>query len=244
MFFSRLNGVPLGDAGMERLVNGMIDIHVHRLGEEATMTQEQLKAIKEAAHGMVANVIGDVLASSSVPSVASTTSDASEGTKQLISKMEENKQAEPEGCSLRQLDLGDCGITDTGMQHIAKLVAANIGITKLELSGNKHISDSGWKVLADAIKTNVQLKTLSLDYSKIWDSHVAILVEGLKENKTLISLDLEGNKITTDGAKKILEMLREHNTTLCDITLVPGNMVDEDVLQQIKEVLQERTRSS
>ena len=230
--------MPLGDNGVETLVDGIIARYVKSKGDNTT--PEQMTAVKEAAHSVVSDVIKDVLTSSSV---ASTQSEASDGTKQLINKMEEQEAArssEGHGLALRQLDLGDSDVTDAGMTSIAKLVAANTGITKLDLSGNRNVGTSGWRDLAHALKTNTEILTLSLDYNKLGDDDLSVLIEGLRENKTLQSLDLESNKITDDGAAMILDLLSV-NTTLCDVTLMPGNKVSDNVISVVKKVLDQRS---
>ena len=154
--------------------------------------------------------------------------------------MTEGTTSEGQRLPLRQLNLGDVDVTDAGMTSIAKLIAANIGITKLDLSGNENVGTSGWRDLAQALKKNTEIQTLSLDYNKLRDDDLSVLIEGLKENKTLRSLDLESNKITNDGAAE-MKYLLSVNTTLCDVTLIPGNKVSDDVIKVLKGVLDQRS---
>jgi len=146
--------------------------------------------------------------------------------------------------ALRQLDLGDSDVTDAGMTSVAKLVAANTGITKLDLSGNRNVGTSDWESLSEALKTNTELKSLSLDYNKLTDADLQVIITGLHGNKTLQSLDLESNKITDEGGRMILELLSSGNSALCDVTLMPGNKVSDDVISQIKQVLDGRNGSA
>lgn len=91
-------------------------------------------------------------------------------------------------------------------------------------------------LIADALRKNSHILSLSLDYNDLGDAGAAILAEALTENNTLKELDLEGNKIGEEGAQKILEMLKV-NDVLQDVTLFRGNNISDETLEQINAQL-------
>ena len=86
------------------------------------------------------------------------------------------------------------------------------------------------------MKHNTFITTLSLDYNNLGDDGAKLISEALRENKTLVSVDLEGNKIGQVGAQNLLYACRE-NKSLRDITLMPGNRMDDQALQDIKNAV-------
>ena len=225
----------MGDKGVETLVKGLIKIH-----KSGQVSPEEMEAIKSAAHDIVADVMGDALNSSSLESMVSAGSNQSGSkgsTGEIVAAMESKSAS---GLRLRQLDIGDCQMTNKGAAQIARLISANTPISNLSLTGNKDITEEGWEAIADALKFNRHIVTLSLDYNRLSDTGAALIAGALKVNKTLKSLDLEGNKIGDLGAEKILAAMSD-NTTIQDVTLMPGNNIKETLLMEIRELLLSRT---
>ena len=100
----------------------------------------------------------------------------------------------------------------------------------------------GWREIADALKKNEKLRTLSLDYNKITDEDVAVIADGLRHSTTLRSVDLEANRIRDEGGRILLDVVKE-NEKLIDVTLMPMNQIDASILTQIKDILDDRIRS-
>ena len=140
---------------------------------------------------------------------------------------------------LEQLDVGDCRITDQGIQSLARLVQADTRIDNLCLTGNRSIGEAGWRAFGRALRDNSIIKTCSMDYAAMGDKGVIGLLEGAEGNKTLRSLDFEGNMIGDDGGQKILEFVRKH-PTLNDVVMMPGNHISQTLVDQIKQVLSQR----
>ena len=161
-------------------------------------------------------------------------SDGSSGS-QTVAALESQK-SRGSGLNLQQLDIGDCRLTDVGARHVAKLIELNTPITNITLSGNKGITSDGWSYIADALKRNTVLTTLSLDYNSLGDDGASLIAETLRENKTLVSLDLEGNKIGQAGAQNLLSALKQ-NKSIRDITLMPGNRIDDQAQKDIKNAI-------
>ena len=164
-------------------------------------------------------------------------SDGSNGTQTaaLVAAIE-SQNYRGSGLKLQQLDIGDCHMTDVGARQVAKLIELNMPITNLALSGNKGITSDGWRNIAEALERNTFITTLSLDYNNLGDDGAKLISEALRENKTLVSLDLEGNKIGQAGAQNLLYALRE-NKSVRDITLMPGNRIDEQALKDIRNAV-------
>ncbi len=142
------------------------------------------------------------------------------------------------GLNLKQLDIGDCGMTDQGARDIARLILLNTPITTLSFTGNKNVTPAGWRVIAQALLRNKKITTLSLDYNNLGDDGARVLAEALKLNRTLISLDLEGNKIGQAGGEYLLSAV-DRNSTVEDMTLMPGNKITDETLEKIKQKLNE-----
>ena len=146
------------------------------------------------------------------------------------------KDATVEGFGLRELDIGDCQITDKGASCIARLIALDTPIETLALNACPGVTERGWGEIADALQKNTHLKTLSLDYCQLGDTSVEIIAKGLENNQSLTTLDLEANGITEKGAKKLHELVHV-NSVIKDITLMPGNKISESTVNEIKEWL-------
>ena len=164
-------------------------------------------------------------------SYMTTTVDASE---------EDSPDAEvPVRLQLKMLDIGACGATDVGIREVAKLVASNIGLMTLSLTGNKDIGDDVWIEFGDALRTNSQIKSLELHHNGFGDAGTSAVVDGVRDSSTITSLDLEGNRMEDAGALKVLDLLRT-SSSLRSVQLQSGNNISEEILAEIDEVMKSK----
>ena len=148
---------------------------------------------------------------------------------------------ENEASAVSTLDVGDCGLGNEGATQIARLLESNSTITDLNISANQ-ITQQGWRAISEALKKNTKLRTLSLDYNQITDEDLAVLADGFRHCTSLRSVDLEANRISDEGGRILLDVLRE-NEKIIDLTLMPMNTIDQSILDQIKDILDNRIRS-
>lgn len=163
----------------------------------------------------------------------------SDGVKIIVDGLlpdDESTGAPPSGCKIKELDIGDTTLGDSGVEEIARLLESNTDLKTLNMNGNPAITVQGWKRLGKSLKKNKNLTHLTLDFNKIGDEGLSALVKGLKDNLTLKSLDLEDTGLTEDGGKKIVELLKS-NTTILDITVSPGNMISDKTQDEIRNYL-------
>lgn len=224
----RLHGSRLGDEGIKILVDGLIDKH-----NSSQIPPEQMEAIQKRAQDVVADVMQEALLTT-----ADDPSDPDNSSAVIAAMAAQKRKDSYQQQGLTQLDLGDCEISNDSALDVARLISQNTPISTLNLTGNKTISAIGWADIADALKVNHYIHTLSLDYNDLGDMGATILSDALRENTTLRFLDLEGNRIREAGGYALLAALRE-NQTLRDITLMPGNDMPEQLLGQIKQILAE-----
>ena len=199
--------------------------------------------IRRKAKDVVADVMYDALHSSSLESIVTAGSSAStEGSiAKLLAESERLTAGNLSGLALKQLDVGDCQMTTTGATAMAEVIAHSLPIENLSLTGNKEVDIMGWDGIAEALKVNTVITTLSLDYNNLGDGGAAVIAEAVGENKSLKSIDLEGNKIGEEGGRKILEAIRKR-PNVQDITLMPGNNIPPSLLQEIKDELASNAR--
>lgn len=134
---------------------------------------------------------------------------------------------------LKMLDIGACGMTDSGAHSLSRLISANVGLTSLSLTGNKTISIEGWLAIGDSLAQNVQLETLEIHHNGLGDRGVAALVVGLLHNKTLRTVDVEGNQIGDVGARRVLEWLRSDGG-FRTVYVRLGNDISDELVAEIE----------
>ena len=162
---------------------------------------------------------------------------ADKGVQVIIEAILENPSP-----SLMNLDLGDCGLTQDGAEHIARLIENNNSITILTISGNS-IQLEGWQKISKALSSNTSIENLSLDFNKIGDAEAIVIAEGLQRCKSLRSVDLEGNKIGDNGGRRLFEAVKL-NKSIVDLTLVPMNQISREIVDEIKEFLDQRAKGN
>ena len=144
--------------------------------------------------------------------------------------------------SIMNLDLGDCGLTQDGAKHIAKLIEHNSTVSVLTISGNT-IQLEGWQNISKSLSTNSTLEILSLDYNKIGDEEAISIAEGIRGCKSLRSVDLEGNRIGDEGGRKLFDAVKA-NKSIVDLTLLPINQISKEIVDEVKDFLKEREKGN
>ncbi len=123
---------------------------------------------------------------------------------------------------------------NVGAVALADALKENRMLTSLSL-GSSQIGDEGARALAEALKVNRTLTSLDLWDNNIGDEGARALAEILKENETLTSLGLMYNQIGDEGAGALAEALKE-NRTLTSLDLA-GNGIGDAGARALAEVL-------
>ena len=137
---------------------------------------------------------------------------------------------------IKELDLGDTNITDSGIAEISYLLESSATLTSLNLNGNKKVTTAGWARLGQAIGRNNTLKHLSLDFCPLGDNGIEALAKGLRVNKSLQSLELECTGLTERGGLILRDLLRE-NTSIHQLSAMPGNSISAGMVEEIRKYL-------
>lgn len=126
---------------------------------------------------------------------------------------------------LKQLDISNNEITDTGIKEIGRSLKSNTGLVCFNLSNNKFMLD-GVKELFKGIKINQSIKELNISYNS-WANGTLLskeLVVPFQFNKSLTKLHISHADINDDLFKIICEAL-ELNDTL-EYLDVSGNSIE------------------
>lgn len=102
-----------------------------------------------------------------------------------------------------------------GLQQLCAGLAANAGVTLLDLSQNS-IRHEGAKLIADMLLQNEAIRTIHLGHNGLcrvgYSSHARQIVETLKHNKTLTYLSLHNNFLQPDVLEALAKVLPLTNT--------------------------------
>jgi len=113
------------------------------------------------------------------------------------------------GCpQLVRLDLSCNNIGDEGAKMIADALKVNQRLKTMSLIGNI-IGDDGAKFIADTLKDNHCLKMLLLSNNSICDDGAKMIADAMKVNHSLRTLVLSDNKISSDGKEYLSKIKRE-----------------------------------
>ena len=113
------------------------------------------------------------------------------------------------GCpQLVRLDLSCNNIGDDGAKQIADALKVNQRLKTMSLIGNI-IGDDGAIFIADALKDNHCLKMLLLSNNSICDDGAKMIADAMKVNHSLMTLYLSDNKISSDGKEYLSKIKRE-----------------------------------
>mmetsp|Transcript_32964 Transcript_32964/g.87113 ORF Transcript_32964/g.87113 Transcript_32964/m.87113 type:complete len:300 (+) Transcript_32964:58-957(+) len=123
--------------------------------------------------------------------------DAQKATTQWY-KLFKTLEAAPQFGSLSCLELPDCGLSSTALEHLTHAIleqeqrAAGARITRLVLDGND-LGDSGMGPLASLLRLSSNIEALHLRNVGITETGVSQVISGLVSNKSLRLLDLRNN---------------------------------------------------
>ena len=207
----------MGDDGIRQLVDALLQQH----GKNNVAPE-----IQSATN----DIVSDVMSAAFLKE---------DGDNQSEDREVSEKRQQTSGLCMKQLDIGDCRLTSESADHIARLIEASTNISSLSLTGNADIDKEGWKKIALSLQKNNTLTTLSLDYCNLGSAGMISIARALKNNTSLKSIDLEGNKIGEAGAKSLLSTLGGKNG-LEDITIMPGNTINETTITAIRESIASR----
>ncbi|CAH1772599.1 unnamed protein product, partial [Owenia fusiformis] len=228
-----LHGNPLGCEGVRNIVNGLKDISsgtndVTRDNENRNMGSA--RTIETVASDLVSDAMSNAIRSES-PILMD--------RDEILSPR--NKIAQIQ-LKLNRLDLGDTKIDDEAISDIQRLLEFDfLKITTLNLSGNRKVTHDGWSQLAETLKNHKTVHTLSLDYNRLGDKGADIIGGLLATNNKLRCVDLEGNNMSDEGGNAILQGVKKNSGTLLDITLTPGNKINENLIDEIREAVRDKS---
>eukprot|EP01028_Stygiella_incarcerata_P005262 TRINITY_DN2238_c1_g1_i1.p1 TRINITY_DN2238_c1_g1~~TRINITY_DN2238_c1_g1_i1.p1 ORF type:complete len:255 (+),score=61.76 TRINITY_DN2238_c1_g1_i1:881-1645(+) len=131
-----------------------------------------------------------------------------------------NERIQNEGCigiveqlesnsSLRELNLGVCGIDSGCSVSIQHMLERNTVLVKLDISWNERFGDEGCIRMADALEKNCSLKELFLGGCEIGTKGAFRMGQMLEKNSFLLKLFLDCNeRIGDEGFARIAEALK------------------------------------
>lgn len=154
----------------------------------------------------------------------------------LISKaLERNTYLTSLDLSVNELGLG-------GAQCLAELLRTPATTLQvLQLHGN-YLGAAGVAAICDAVKTNKELRRLTMGNNHATDESAAAIAAMLEGNYTLEELDLRLNSLTAVGVKAIAQHGLAKNTSLRSLTL-SGNQVGPVGANELTHVLSAHQRS-
>ncbi|XP_039219566.1 tropomodulin-4 isoform X2 [Crotalus tigris] len=95
---------------------------------------------------------------------------------------------------------------------LAKIRSNDRDLDEVNLNNIKDIPIQTLREICEAMKTNTQVKKLSLVATRSNDPVAQAVAEMLKENKTLQSLNIESNFITSAGMMDVIKAMKENGT--------------------------------
>ena len=107
--------------------------------------------------------------------------------------------------------------TDEAASCLGSILRADRSLSKLQLDGDKGISEVGWKAIFEGILGNVRtvLSDVSLGRCTLTDSNAECLGAVLRSNSSITRLNLRWNEQVTDrGWKALLDGLKRNKTVV------------------------------
>ncbi|XP_026106952.1 NACHT, LRR and PYD domains-containing protein 3-like [Carassius auratus] len=111
--------------------------------------------------------------------------------------------------------LSNCDLTEESCSALASVLSSDSSsLRDLDLSNND-LKDSGIKLLSDGLKENCNLKKLRLSNCSVTEEGYKALASALRSNPShLIELDLTGNDPGQSGVKELSDLLQDPNCQL------------------------------
>ncbi|KAK7126564.1 hypothetical protein R3I94_017908 [Phoxinus phoxinus] len=130
-------------------------------------------------------------------------------------------------CKLEILRLSQCAVAEESCLDLASVLSSDSSSLKdLDLSNN-NLKDSGAKLLSDGLKENFKLEKLRLSDCSITEEGYKALALALRSNPShLIELDLTGNDPGQSGVKELDDLLQDPNCKLKTLRFL-GPAADE-----------------
>lgn len=130
--------------------------------------------------------------------------------------------------------------TTDPIQAAEQLSKNDPAVNDLNLNNIKHITRDTFKRLFESLKTNTNLKTLSLCNVGLTDGPTAKLVEALKENKTLKTINIESNFLSGLMIRSLVEAILDQQAVLefraCNQRpSILGNRIEMDVTKLVEK---------
>ncbi|EGD73826.1 hypothetical protein PTSG_05519 [Salpingoeca rosetta] len=140
--------------------------------------------------------------------------------------------------TLESLDVGETDADCSAVIAYAAALAGNTALKSLNLDRLVSFTqqEEGTVHIAEMLKQNTTLTSLSMQKHGMTDFGVGRLCQALKDNATLATLDLSCNKITRDGAAELGRVLQT-NTSLRSLQLNNNSLEDEGASILMKAVV-------
>ncbi|XDV23338.1 hypothetical protein PO909_027944, partial [Leuciscus waleckii] len=118
-------------------------------------------------------------------------------------------------CKLKILRLSQCALTEESCSALTSVLSSDSSSLKdLDLSNN-NLKDSGVKLFSDGLKENCKLEKLSLSDCSITEEGYKALASALRSNPShLIELDLTGNDPGQSGVNELLDVQQKPDCKL------------------------------
>lgn len=123
----------------------------------------------------------------------------------------------------------------------AELLAKNDpSLTEVNLNNIKHITRDTFKKIFDTLKTNTNLKSLSMSNVGLTDGPTAKLIEALKENTSIKIINLESNFLSGLMIRNLIEALLEKQAVIefraCNQRpQILGNRIEMDITKLVEK---------
>ena len=155
-----------------------------------------------------------------------------------------------ENSSVRELHLSEVGITNEGVDILAKGLCKNSTLETLTLFRNdlgfKKESPSKFTGMAEMLKTNDKLEQLEVSHNPLGSDGVTWIAEALESNKGVKCLKLSHSECGDEGAAALAKMLGVNKTLECLYLcnhLNSSQHIGDDGATALADVLKEHNSS-
>ena len=130
--------------------------------------------------------------------------------------------------ALVKLDINDIEITEDSGPAFVDMLQQNITLEHISFNSSRRLSDVGVSFIAEGLKKNNKVKSLSLSCSNITSNGAKFLAKMLKVNSSLTVLNINWNPIRDKGVAYLAEALKM-NKTLTDLCVGCCEITDAGV---------------